>query len=454
MMTVIHVLFWVAALVALWKLWQLTTRGDRRLRWIIGAGLAMRVIASLLLFGIVAGNLPILESYRSSEGYWFFALDSRIYFDQAIRASDSGPLAIASLARVLPSANYIQALSGFTMLFGDSTLSATLLNIFAWLGLCALMVWWGMRRGPVTRELLIALSAVAFCPTWILWSTVPLKDVFFVFLVGLLFWALSVWVRFAPPLNHSSRMRLDLAAVLILIVMAGIGGIRWYFSVFLLGSCGLCMALVLMRGLHGRLIAGSLLVLLLSPWMIVFAAGPQLPPQARSLLSLGLIGDADFDFVGRVEDRRSGFEHTHGGTRIQAGERLDDLKIRGLAAGAVAFFVPREIATPLGLVEIGGGRGLWLFADLDTVYFDLFLLLAIVVSVRRGVRSVLRDPLWVSLAVTAFVVTVPLVYVVTNFGTLFRLREMVFLEVALILLVGGGTAPRKGSGGTALEAGG
>ncbi|HUO84164.1 MAG TPA: hypothetical protein VM534_03530, partial [Thermoanaerobaculia bacterium] len=100
---------------------------------------------------------------------------------------------------------------------------------------------------------------------------------------------------------------------------------------------------------------------------------------------------------------------------------------------AVILVLPRAVVTGIGLAEIGGGRGLWLFAELDTLYFDAFLLIVLIMSYQAG-RGVLRDPMWITLMVTTMMVWIPLAYVVTNYGTLFRLRELVFVLIALIPL--------------------
>ena len=51
------------------------------------------------------------------------------------------------------------------------------------------------------------------------------------------------------------------------------------------------------------------------------------------------------------------------------------------------MFLPRILAESLGIIRVGGGRGLWLFAEIDTIVFDLVLIYAIVHcarSLRRG----------------------------------------------------------------------
>lgn len=103
-------------------------------------------------------------------------------------------------------------------------------------------------------------------------------------------------------------------------------------------------------------------------------------------------------------------------------------------AGAVALVLPQSIAQRIGLVAVGGGRGLMWFADIDTLVFDALLIVAVLIFFRGPKREVLRNPLFWLVVVTTAMIAVPLVYTVSNFGTLFRLRAMIFTGLALIPL--------------------
>jgi hypothetical protein len=104
-----------------------------------------------------------------------------------------------------------------------------------------------------------------------------------------------------------------------------------------------------------------------------------------------------------------------------------------LLTGAASIVVPRTIGERLGLFHIGGGQGMFWFTEIDTVTFDIALLVAIIAVTRRGLLS-WRNPLVWLLALPTVLAGVPLGYVITNYGTLFRLREMVYIGVALIPL--------------------
>jgi hypothetical protein len=109
-------------------------------------------------------------------------------------------------------------------------------------------------------------------------------------------------------------------------------------------------------------------------------------------------------------------------------------RVARLAAGTAAVLVPRGIGQRAGLFEIGGGKGFWWFSDIDTIVFDLVALLAVCLTVRWVRAASLRNPVFWLVAAVTVLIAVPLVYTVTNFGTLIRLREMIYLGLLLIPL--------------------
>lgn len=101
-----------------------------------------------------------------------------------------------------------------------------------------------------------------------------------------------------------------------------------------------------------------------------------------------------------------------------------------LVSGAAAVFLPRVVGERLGLFHVGGGRGMFWFVELDTLVFDAVLIFAITALVLQFSSS-LRNPLAWFIVLLTLLAGIPLVYTITNFGTLFRLREMIFLGVLL-----------------------
>ena len=106
-----------------------------------------------------------------------------------------------------------------------------------------------------------------------------------------------------------------------------------------------------------------------------------------------------------------------------------------IVSGMAAMFVPRLIAQPAGLVRIGGGRGFWLFADADTLTFDFVILFAFAYCAHSVFRKEGRvTPLFILVALVFVALAGPMIYTVTNFGTLFRLRQMLYILAALLPL--------------------
>ena len=96
-----------------------------------------------------------------------------------------------------------------------------------------------------------------------------------------------------------------------------------------------------------------------------------------------------------------------------------------IATGLGLLFVPVSLLRALSLVDLTNRGALLVMSDLDTLFMDLTIVTAIVLLVRR--RSMIGD----RLPYVCFVATLGLAagllmaYIVTNFGTLFRLRLMV-----------------------------
>lgn len=70
-----------------------------------------------------------------------------------------------------------------------------------------------------------------------------------------------------------------------------------------------------------------------------------------------------------------------------------------------------------------------MFAELDTLAFDAVLVFALVYIVR-GRRRI--TPLFLMVLLILAVTAGPMVYTVNNFGTLFRLREMLYFLAAVL----------------------
>jgi hypothetical protein len=116
--------------------------------------------------------------------------------------------------------------------------------------------------------------------------------------------------------------------------------------------------------------------------------------------------------------------------------------IARILAGTAAIVLPHSLAQHLGIVDVRGGRGFWLFVEVDTIVFDIVLLFAFVSIAGAARRGTLSAPVfWMMLFVTG-AIGVALVYTVSNFGTLFRHRDMLLVGLVLLPLAAAGPPAR------------
>jgi len=116
--------------------------------------------------------------------------------------------------------------------------------------------------------------------------------------------------------------------------------------------------------------------------------------------------------------------------------RLDHVK--AAAAGLVILFTPMSIARMITGVQVGGGRGLLAIVDLETLFIDATLAAVLVLVWRRRQQIGTRWPVVVFALILSATTALLLGYVVTNFGTLWRLRPLAVIPLWLVGLAVGG----------------
>jgi hypothetical protein len=106
-----------------------------------------------------------------------------------------------------------------------------------------------------------------------------------------------------------------------------------------------------------------------------------------------------------------------------------------LFRGSALLFVPISVLRALSIVEFPGGRGLLFVTDIDTLIIDAGLAAALYLLFLARRNPDL--PVIVFVVVFAGLTTIALAYVVTNFGTLFRLRLLAVTPLWMLpVLVG------------------
>lgn len=373
------------AALACFGLWRLARRSDNR---IIIAGFLLRAFAAQALFWVSWLRLPIGRSMQLGNGLWFFGLDGAVYYGQANELLSTGHTASESVF-------FLRLIVLMIVAFGNVVFAPVLLNLAAYLGTAQIIETLGER----SRYTTFALLAIAFGPSHVLWSLQPLKDPLFFFLIAALVKLLVDW--------QSQPRAID--AIAMVAVVFAIAGVRPYMALFI---CASSIPYFLMQ----RRSVLLFFALIAATWI---GGGSDLQRVVRKVAT-------------RPAGPRTRFNALGGATAIRPGPMLVG---HPLATGVTATFVPRAVAQAAGLVHIGGGRGFWLVAEIDTLLLDAVIVVAIVLCVRaRRITAA-----FVFLALLFVMTGGPMVYTVTNFGTLFRLRQMLYVMAILLPL----TLPRR-----------
>ncbi|MEA2326121.1 MAG: hypothetical protein QOE68_1080 [Thermoanaerobaculia bacterium] len=489
----------IGAGVGLFRLWRLATPSEPWLRYVVAAGFLGRAVLGQALFWISWARLPVARSMQLGDGLWFFARDALLYVPFAFNGARHGLWAIITFDHTAPSVTYIQTLSLTTWLFGLVTSAGLLLNLLCFLGMIALLVHWPVRTEAARKAAAVMIAAISLTPAFVLWSMQPLKDTFFQFLV-VAFVASCAWWQRAWSVPGRAGARFGIGALLSFL-MYMLAGIRWYFAFALIIAASLFLFLTAFRTAGRRSVAFSAAIVLTIVFcrVLVAAAKPYMPPQIIAAMTpstaLGTIGKLPVVLLGGVDSARDGFQRAGGKTAIvvpatpvavasvkplpkapaplpvvprpvaETAARPQHEVVQPavppvvqpqsrasrLFAGVSATVLPRTIGESLGLFHIGGGRSMLWFTELDTLVFDVILLLAIAAVVIRF-RTSLRNPLTWFVLVLTVLVGAPLVYTVTNYGTLFRLREMIYLGLLFTPLAVVTAAPDRARVDDATEA--
>jgi len=420
------------------------------------AGLLARAIGGQLLFWISYLNLPFARSLQLGNGFWFFSLDGIYYHATSVKFAHAGLVSIAAMPRDFPSVAYIQILSVLALLTGDSPAVGLLMNLYCYLLTCVLILRWRASGDSTARVKEIAIAAVSLSPAAILWSMQPLKDIFFVFLITAIVGACAAWARAAE--SDRPRLLLTLSALLV-VCMWVLSGVRWYVGFAELLAFLVFFPMVVFKSRRKLLVSAVSLVLLESCNLaLVAGGGPYVPHRLASILNPGFkdalatpaaVGALPQLMTASVTKARSGFEEGGGATIIRGGALLPASRQGNLMAGAISVILPHLIGQPLGIVNIQGGRGLWLYSDLDTIVFDIVLGWAFW-SVLRAARA--RRPGRAEFWLMLFLLLAlggPLIYACANFGSLFRLRGIIYTMILLIPLTLGIPSAEPGAVPTA-----
>jgi hypothetical protein len=406
---------------------------------ILAVGIIVRAALGSLLFAISYFELPFLAGLQLGGGFWTLALDARTYFFAAASAVDSG---ISTIRDGSASPVYVRLLALWMDLVGVSPASAALLNLLTYVLIAMLIV--AASRAVVSAA--IALGAVTLSPALIIFGTQALKDSLCVMLIVLALAGARLWVE---SLNGTSRHPQKdgvLGATYLSAAVYGLGGLRPYIAFFVVVSV-FAMALAAIVMASGRkerwkpFAAYAVLVPLL--WLMFMTGAGAYYPYYASFVNAAL--GHPWRLVAALDGARTGFVESGGATSVVAGSASDDVPPfflefvgvtgQGLVARAVRalrgwaiMFLPITLLRALSLVSFTGGRGLLVVTDLDTLVMDAGIIASLLLLLRKHQQHGSR-PVTVFALVLAAVTVVSMAYVVTNYGTLFRLRLLAVTQI-------------------------
>lgn len=420
---------------------------------VLGLGILIRAWSGLALFGISFLDLPVLASLHTGDGFWALAPDARAYYDLAATAASGIRPPAGS-----PSPSFLEALGLWMRMVGEGPASAILFNLLLYVGSCVLLIaaFRPLTHVVLRRGALVSLSAFSFSPVLIMLGSQSLKDVFSAFLVVLA----TVAAAFLFRASRRPGVLRDLVVIIggAAIAVYLMAGVRAYYAMFMWAAVALGLAVRLAVAPRRDAIAGlpwaaGALVVLWCAFM--WGAGPYYGYYSSlitrtlgvhiPIVSRGADGPAiappsegfNFDAArSSVDALRRGFVHSGGATSLTRREPGDGVasRLAAVATGLGAMFLPVSVLKSLSLVEFSGGRGFLVLTDLDTIFINLALLAVVWVLVSSAAPSRRSLPFLCFTIGLAVVSAVLMAYVVTNYGTLFRLRLLAVVPLWLVPL--------------------
>lgn len=412
------------------------SRRSRRAGWFLAVGVAGRLLLASTLFFVSYLEVPLLAGLQAGDGFWDLAPDARVYFQAAAAGLQGGVLPPNT-----PSPGFVWGLAAWMWLVGSSPAAAALLNTLFYVATCWLLVRL-LRDDPVAAD--VGVFAFTASPSLVFFGTQALKDAFFAGVVATTCaaaWKLIGPARPSRPLAPSTLA----SGAIVLAGLAIASSVRTYYAVFLWG--GLAVVLLgraLFGGRAGRVArtAAAVAWIALAWGVIAYTAGARFDTLAWRLVAgtagppPGVEASLPAKAVEALDAARGGFLRSGGATNAPGAPVARDLpgRLRTVASGAMLVFVPVAVLRPLGLVSFTGGRGLTGLADIDTVFTDVSLLALALLAWRRWRQGRLNVPYALFVVLVAGTTALALAYVVTNFGTLFRLRLMVSVPFWMLAL--------------------
>jgi hypothetical protein len=422
------------------------------------AGFVVRAILGVALFLISYFRAPFLVNMQLGGGFWTLALDARGYFHAAASATILG---ISTIPAGSPSPTYVRTLALWLELAGVSPVSAMLLNLGCYTVSAVLIV--GSSASVMAAA--VPLIAVTCSPALIIFGTQALKDPMCVFLIVLAIAGTRMWDRALTGAARSVRNAGVAGATCLCIAVVAFAGIRTYFALFLILTTiamGVTSLLSSSDSINRFKAFASYSALMPLLWVTFMIGAGAYYPYYGAFVNAAL--GNPLRPIAALDTARLGFVTTGGATSIVPESESSDIsplavsggdvvrhgvasRLKQTARGCAVLFVPITFLRGLSIVSFTGGRGLLLITDLDTLVMDLGIVASLLFIFSRGLpRSSM--PVTIFALALALLTTVSMAYVVTNFGTLFRLRLLAVTPMwvlpAFVTLRDGGLTSERG----------
>lgn len=443
---------------------------------LLAAGVTLvRVVLAVGLLAISAWDLPLLRGVHTGDGFWTLSGDSRVYYELGLTGAYQG---LAAVPFGSPSPAYTRLLAIWLWGVGPWMFVPIALNAVAYLVMVlaiARTCLTGRHQVPLSGAVL-SVGAISLSPILMFCSTQILKDVVFAVLLVLFVLIVRNWLpRFKALVTEAHvTAGLFISLGLMIVTLLLIAGIRAYYGVFLILGLGVPLTVwVISRPLRYALPRSAAAIIVVCMLWMAFAvgAGGYYAPYgaiidrvqqrvAEALPSIDPLRSPADDitsepaFVGALDRARHGFVASGGNTNIAPSSsessarghadvdkgmptaelERDESRLKSTLLGLAVMFLPLSLLEPLGIVDLPLGRGATMVADADT----LFVLVTIVLLGGFAWASV--DRVSIDWALVGFVATVAVVsivliaYVVTNVGTMTRLRVPALIFVWMMPL--------------------
>jgi hypothetical protein len=310
-----------AGMTMYWQ-WKRIASSGRWIAMLVTGGFLFRAAFGLVLFWASFLPLNLPAGVEDDNGFWFYAWDARTYFRSACEIAAAGPWAILSYPSQSAAVFFVKILASFVLVFGHSAAVGLLMNLFAYLTTCVALLSLFPGESRTTK---VAIGALSFSPSLILWTLQPLKDVVFLCLVAAFVAMAFLWQglwRVTP--ERASGWRKAGVGVGLVFLLYGVAGIRWYFAFLLLNTSLLFFAL---SSLRARSWKSGLVSLVVFSGMVgaFFAGGGAYIPEPlwtllRPATAISSVVDLPAFLRGKIVGTRIGFKNTAANTDIMSPE--------------------------------------------------------------------------------------------------------------------------------------